>query len=74
MIVFKLILKHQTVVFVTEASSKMAPTRSQKWLTIFGHKAPNSVYFLPYNNFVQILPACRPNAYQIKYEETLVFP
>ena len=38
----------------------------------FCQKAPNFVYFGPYN-FVQILPACRPNTYQIMYGETLDF-
>ena len=31
-------------------------------------KAQNFVHFLPYN-FVQISPACSPNAYQIMYGE-----
>ena len=69
MIVFQLILKHRTVVYVTETSSKMASTISQKWLTMFCQKAQN---FLPYN-FVLISPACRPNAYQIIYGETFDF-
>ena len=72
MIVFRLILKHQTIVLVTGMSSKMASIPSQKWLTIFCQKAQNFVYFGPYD-FVQISPACSPNAYQIMYGETLEF-
>ena len=30
--------------------------------------------FLPYNFFLQISPACRPNAYQIMYGETFRLP
>ena len=41
-IVFKLILKHRTIVYVTETSSKMAATLSQKWLTIFSCFLPKS--------------------------------
>ena len=59
-------LWHRTVVFVIETSSKMASTLSQKWLTILCPKAQNFVYIFPYN-FVQISPACRPNAYQKMY-------
>ena len=72
MIVFILILKHQTIVLVKGMSSKMASILSQKWLTIFCQKAQNFVYFGPYD-FVQISPACSPNAYQIMYGETLEF-
>ena len=45
---------------VTETSSKMAPTLSQKGLTFFYQKAQNFVYFVPYD-FVQISVACDPN-------------
>ena len=45
-------------------SSKMASTFCQKWLTIFGQKAQNFVYFGPYD-FVQISPACGPNTYHL---------
>ena len=53
-------------------SLKMASTLCQKLLTIFCQKAPNFVWFGPCN-FVQILPACGPNTYQIVYGETLDF-
>ena len=72
MVVFKLLVKHQTIVSVTETSSKMASKRFQKWLTIFCQKAQNFVYFEPYD-FVQISPACGLNTYQIMYGETLDF-
>ena len=72
MIVFRLILKHQTIVLVTGMSSKMASILSQKWLTIFCQKAQNFVYFGPYD-FVQISPGCGLNTYQIMYGETLDF-
>ena len=56
MIVFKLIVLHQTIVSVTETSSKMASILCQKWLTIFCQRAQNFVQFGPYD-FVQISPA-----------------
>ena len=59
-------------VYVTETSSKMASTLSQKWLTIFFffcQKAQNFVYFVPYH-FVQILPARGSNTYQVMYGES----
>ena len=41
---------------------------------IFCQKAQNFVYFVGLsNNFVQNLPACGPNTYQIMYGETLDF-
>ena len=63
MIVFLLILKHRTIVYITETFSKMASTFSQKWLTIFCQKAEKIVYSLP-RNFAQISPGCAPNTYQ----------
>ena len=72
MIVFRSIVYHQTIVLVTETSSKMASTLCQKWLTIFCQKAQNFVYFGKYD-FVQISPACSPNTYQIMCGETLDF-
>ena len=48
----------------------MASTLCQKLLTILCQKAQNFVWFRPYD-FVQILPACDPNTYQIMYGETL---
>ena len=72
MIVFRLILEHQTVVLVTGMSSKMASILSQKWLTIFCQKVQNFVYFGSYD-FVQISPACGPNTYQTMYGETVDF-
>ena len=39
MVVFKLIVKRQTIVLVTGTSSKMASTLCQKWLTIFCQQA-----------------------------------
>ena len=69
MIVFQLIPYQRTIIYVTETSSKMASTLSEKWLTIHCQKAQNFVYFLPYD-FDQISPACRPNTYQIMYGET----
>ena len=73
MVVFKLIIKHQTVVSVTETFFKIASTHRQKWLTIFCQNAQNFVYFGPYD-FVQISTACGPNTYQIMYGETLNLP
>ena len=70
MIVFESIFQHQTIVLVTETSSKMASTLRQKMLTIFCQKAQNFVFFEPYD-FVQISPVCGPNTYQIMYGETL---
>ena len=70
MIVFQLILWRQTIVYVTETSSNMASTHSQKWLTIFCQKAQNFSYFVP-NDFDQISPACVPNTCQIMYVGTL---
>ena len=64
-------IKHRTIVYVTETSSKMASTLSQKYLTIFCQKAQNFVYFLPYD--VQISIACGRNTYQIMRGETLDF-
>ena len=64
MIVFELIVSHQTIVSVSETFSKMASTLCQK--------AQNFVNFGPYA-FVQISPACGPNTYQIMYGETLDF-
>ena len=72
MIVFRLIVYHQTIVLITERFSKMASTLYQKWLTIFCQKAQNVVYFGPYN-FVQMSPARGQNFYQIMYGETLDF-
>ena len=46
--------------------SKMASTFPQKWLTNFGQKAQDFVYFVPCD-FVQISPACGPNNYQIMH-------
>ena len=37
--VFRLIVKHQTIVSVTDISSKMASTLCHKWLTIFCQKS-----------------------------------
>ena len=39
-------------------------------MRVFWQKAQNFAYFEPYD-FVQILPACGPNAYQIMYRETI---
>ena len=50
----------------------MASTLCQKGLTIFYQKDQNFAQFGPYD-FVQILPACGPNIYQIMYGETLDF-
>ena len=52
----------------------MASILCQKLLTIFffGQKAPNFVWFEPYD-FFQISSACGPNTYQIMYGETLDF-
>ena len=66
MIVFELIVKHQTIVSVTETSVKMASTLCQKLLIIFCQKAQKIVH-----GFVQILPACGPNTDQIKCMERL---
>ena len=46
MIVFRLIVYHQTIVLVTERFSKMASTLCQKWLTIFCQKA-QKIYVVP---------------------------
>ena len=70
--VFKLLFQHQTIVYVIKTSSKMVSKLSQKWLTIFCPKAQNFVHFVPCD-FVQILPACGPNIYQIMYGGTLDF-
>ena len=72
MLVFKLIVYHQTIVSVTEMTSKMASTLYQKWLTIFCQRAQNLVLLGAYD-FVQISPACGPNTHQIMYGETLDF-
>ena len=72
MIVFKLVVEYKTIVSVTEMFSKMASKLCQKWLTNFCQKAQNLVGFRPYD-FVQILPACGPNTYQIMYGKTLDF-
>ena len=64
MIVFELILKHQTIVYVTETYFKMVSTLYQKWLTIFCKKAQNFAYFVPYD-FVKIFSVFFPNTYQI---------
>ena len=69
MIVFESTFKHQTIVSVTETSSKMTSTLCQKLITIFGQKAHNFVWFR-LCDFVQISPACGPNTYQIMYGET----
>ena len=66
MIMFRLIVRNQTIVSVTETFSKMASTICQKWLTSFCQKDQNFVYFGSYT-FVQISPACGPNTYQIMY-------
>ena len=61
MIVFELISWHQTIVSVTETSSKMASTLCQKLLTIFveKHKIMNgsdhTILFKFYLHVVQIL-------------------
>ena len=57
---------HRVIVYVTETSSRMASTLSQKWLNIFCQKPQTFVYFGAYD-FVQISPAYgpTPNAYQI---------
>ena len=70
MIVFWLSFQHQTIVYVIETSSKMASTLSHKCLTIFCQTAQNFVYFVPCD-FVKILPACGPHAYQIMCGEIL---
>ena len=72
MIVFELRFEYQTIVSVTETSSKMVQTLCQKLLTIFCQKAQNFVWFRPYD-FIQISPACGRNSYQIMYGETLNF-
>ena len=72
MIVFRLIIKHQSIVSAPETSPKMASTLCQKWLTIFCQKAQNFEWFGPYD-FLQISPACGPNTVynvQIMYGET----
>ena len=66
MIVFQLILYHRTIVYVTETSSKMVSTLTQKWLTIFCQKAHNFGYFEQYD-LVQISPGCDQNTYQIRH-------
>ena len=69
MIVFQVLLKHRTIVYITETSFKMASTLSQKWRTNdFCQKAQNFVYFVSYN-FVRISPACGANTYQICVEK-----
>ena len=50
----------------------MASTLCQKMLIIFCQKAQKFKWFGPYD-FVQILPACSSNTYQIMYGETLDF-
>ena len=65
-------IQHRPVVFVTETSSKLASTISQKWLTIFAKKVQIFRIF-PTVQFLQISPACRLNAYQIMDGETLDF-
>ena len=72
MVVLELICKHQTIVSVTETSSKMASILCQKLFTIFCQKAQNFVWFGSYD-FVQISPVCGPNTYQIMCGETLGF-
>ena len=72
MIVFELLFRHRIIVCITEKSSKMALTLSQRWLTIFYQKTKNFIYFRP-DEFVQISPVCCPNAYQIMHGETLDF-
>ena len=72
MIVLKLIVWHQTIVSVTETSSKMASTLAQIWLTILCQEAQYFVYIGLYD-CVQISPACGQNTYQIIYGKTLDF-
>ena len=69
MIVFELIFQHQTIVSVTETSSKMASTLSKVVNHFFCHKAQNFVWSGLYD-FVQISQACGPNSYEIMYGET----
>ena len=71
MVVFKLTVQHQTIISVTEMSTKMASTLCPKWY-IFVKKNSTICQFVPYD-FVQISPACGPNTYQIMYGETLDF-
>ena len=73
MIGLQLILTHH-IVYVTEMSSKMASTLSQKWLTIFFIAKQSTILYISYHNydiFYQISPACGTNAYQTMYGETL---
>ena len=63
---------HQTIVSVTETSSKMALTLCQRLFTIFCQKAQNFVLFGPYDS-VQISPACGANTYQMMCGETFAF-
>ena len=72
MMVFELLFKHRTIVYVIGTFSKMASTRSQKWLAIFCQNTQNFVYFVPCD-FVQISTACSSNTDQIMYGETLEF-
>ena len=72
MIVFKVIVCYQTIVSVTEMSSKMVSKFRQKWLTIICQKAQNCLQLGPYD-FAQISSACGPNTYQITYGKTLDF-
>ena len=55
-------------------SQELLPKWRQCFVKIVSilQKAKNFVYFGPYD-FVQILPACGPNTYQIMYGETLDF-
>ena len=64
----QLILYNLTNVYVTETSSTMTSTLSQKMLTIFCQKLNIlCVYFAPFD-FVHISPACVPNGETLEFK------